>query len=569
MISYAQNMEDVMLWRALKHVEDGFYIDLGAAWPDEHSVTKHFYEHGWHGINVEPNPKLYDLYASRRTRDINLKVAVSDQEGETDINFIEDTGLSTTVDSFALQHQAAGWSTNKRKVKVTTLLAICRQHVKPDQPIHFLKVDIEGLEEAALRGNDWMVYRPWIVVVEATLPMTQTEAYANWEPVLMDANYAFAYADGLNRFYVATEQAGLLPAFKYPPNVFDGFLPSTQQEAEVKAVQAEAKAQDANVNAQHAEGKALQAEAEAQQAGVKAQQAQVKAAQAESKAQAAKVNAQQAEARAKQSEAKAVQSEAEAQIAEQHLIAAQAAASQSRAQMQQSLDLLQAGYEQQARLLNRTDAAETAAAKLATDLQEVTGALAAAQQELYATHQANNHHWQELERTRSALHQAQQATHHHWQLSDQRQHLIDAIYNTKSWRVTAPLRWCLQQKRLLSQHGATARAKALLKKVLRAADNRLQAVPESRLKLVAVSRRLGLHTWLKTLTTNYDASTKVSEQIAETLPVPTHVQVQPQAVVAEPVTPPIVDNLQSLSPRARQIYSALKTAIAQKQKGGA
>ena len=26
-ISYAQNFEDVMLWRALKHVEKGFYID--------------------------------------------------------------------------------------------------------------------------------------------------------------------------------------------------------------------------------------------------------------------------------------------------------------------------------------------------------------------------------------------------------------------------------------------------------------------------------------------------------------------------------------------------------------
>ena len=29
-ISYAQNFEDVMLWRALKHVENGFYIDVGA-----------------------------------------------------------------------------------------------------------------------------------------------------------------------------------------------------------------------------------------------------------------------------------------------------------------------------------------------------------------------------------------------------------------------------------------------------------------------------------------------------------------------------------------------------------
>lgn len=29
-VSYAQNFEDVMLYRALKHVEKGFYIDVGA-----------------------------------------------------------------------------------------------------------------------------------------------------------------------------------------------------------------------------------------------------------------------------------------------------------------------------------------------------------------------------------------------------------------------------------------------------------------------------------------------------------------------------------------------------------
>ena len=29
-ISYAQNFEDVMLWRALQHVGTGYYVDIGA-----------------------------------------------------------------------------------------------------------------------------------------------------------------------------------------------------------------------------------------------------------------------------------------------------------------------------------------------------------------------------------------------------------------------------------------------------------------------------------------------------------------------------------------------------------
>ena len=41
-ISYAQNFEDVMLRRVLKHVENGFYIDVGAQDPSADSVTKLF-----------------------------------------------------------------------------------------------------------------------------------------------------------------------------------------------------------------------------------------------------------------------------------------------------------------------------------------------------------------------------------------------------------------------------------------------------------------------------------------------------------------------------------------------
>ena len=54
LISYAQNFEDIMLWRALARVEGGCYIDVGAQSPHVDSVSKVFYEHGWRGIHVEP-----------------------------------------------------------------------------------------------------------------------------------------------------------------------------------------------------------------------------------------------------------------------------------------------------------------------------------------------------------------------------------------------------------------------------------------------------------------------------------------------------------------------------------
>lgn len=221
MISYAQNFEDVMLWRVLKHIPKGFYVDVGAWSPNNDSVTRHFYENGWNGINIEPNPEFQQQYLQARPKDINLGVALSDEIGIAEIYFVSNPGLSSLDKAIAQGH--TGCTTIPSKVDVTTLQAIFSQYA-PDQEIHFLKVDVEGLEKKVLLGNDWSKYCPWIVVVEATHPMSQVENYEEWEFILLEAHYLFAYADGLNRFYVAPKHKELLEAFKYPPNVFDDFV---------------------------------------------------------------------------------------------------------------------------------------------------------------------------------------------------------------------------------------------------------------------------------------------------------------------------------------------------------
>jgi FkbM family methyltransferase len=222
-ISYAQNFEDVMLRRALMHVDRGFYIDVGAYSPDIDSVTRAFYERGWRGINIEPNPAELVKFSVRRPDDVNLGFVVSERDGEATLNIIEDTGLATIDTGIAERHTQAGWKRTTMSLPARQLSRIWDEYVPADQPVHFLKVDVEGHEEAVLRGADWMRHRPWIVVVEATLPSSQVETHLAWEPILTQASYVFAYADGLNRFYCASEHAELLSSFKFPPNVFDGF----------------------------------------------------------------------------------------------------------------------------------------------------------------------------------------------------------------------------------------------------------------------------------------------------------------------------------------------------------
>ena len=76
MISFAQSGEDVVLARAFRGRNEGLYVDLGANDPVVDSVTKHFYDRGWRGINVEPVPSAFEALVAQRPRDVNLNVAV-------------------------------------------------------------------------------------------------------------------------------------------------------------------------------------------------------------------------------------------------------------------------------------------------------------------------------------------------------------------------------------------------------------------------------------------------------------------------------------------------------------
>ena len=232
MISYAQNYEDVVLMRALGNVGQGFYIDVGALAPEFHSVTKAFYDRGWSGINLEPNPHCQSELMAHRPRDVNLGVAIGDKPGPLVLHVFADTGLSTFDASIAAGHIESGWRETHYEVEVLTLEEVWRRHVPDGRDVHFLKIDVEGFEHQAIVGNDWKRYRPWIVLVEATLPMTQSPSHMSWEPILLAADYLHAYSDGLNRFYVAAEHAKLIPALAVPPNFFDDFKTIDQLRAE-------------------------------------------------------------------------------------------------------------------------------------------------------------------------------------------------------------------------------------------------------------------------------------------------------------------------------------------------
>lgn len=221
MVSYAQNFEDIMLWRALKHIKHGFYIDVGAQDPLIDSVSKLFYEQGWRGVHVEPTQQYADKLRKARPDETIMQVAVSNQSGSIVLYEFADTGLSTANKDIALRHKTTGFVCTEAEVQLITLDEVFNQVVTDE--VHWLKIDVEGLEKAVLASWTADDIRPWILVIESTKPNTQEESYHDWEFLVLQKGYQFAYFDGLNRFYISNEHLELVDFFKIAPNIFDGF----------------------------------------------------------------------------------------------------------------------------------------------------------------------------------------------------------------------------------------------------------------------------------------------------------------------------------------------------------
>ncbi|MFL6090650.1 MAG: FkbM family methyltransferase [Aeromicrobium sp.] len=222
-VSYAQNGEDVVLWRALGHVRDGRYVDVGACEPEHLSITKAFCDRGWRGVDIEPVQHYADLLRAARPNNEIVQAAITDEPvTEIVLHEVEGTGLSTLDDKTARGHT----SFDQRDVVVParTLDDVCSASGLLEGELHFLKVDVEGAETAVLRSVSLDKWRPWVVVVEATRPLSGVLSHDEWEPELTQAGYEFTLFDGLNRFYISPHHPELREPLSYPACVLDGFI---------------------------------------------------------------------------------------------------------------------------------------------------------------------------------------------------------------------------------------------------------------------------------------------------------------------------------------------------------
>lgn len=194
-----------------KYKGGGFYIDIGANDPIELSVTKAFYDMGWSGINIEPLRSKCLLLQDKRPRDINLCIGVGSKNERLPL-ISAGTGSTFSSDIEEKNHLQ---NKNKFMKPIMVLSDIYEQYCNINQDVHFCKIDVEGFEGQVLEGiKNWNVFRPWIFVIESTLPGTGIPCHEMWEHILIENGYLFAYNTAIERYYIDERREYLLEGFQ-------------------------------------------------------------------------------------------------------------------------------------------------------------------------------------------------------------------------------------------------------------------------------------------------------------------------------------------------------------------
>jgi len=224
MICYTRNFEDVILQRVFLDVPQGGYIDVGASVPVLDSNTFALYEKGWRGIAIEPIPDYNDAWQKFRPYDILLNAAVGGVESNLTLHIYDDAPQSSSASVDVQKHLEGAGLRVTRKITIPTLSLndlINKYFAK--KTLHLVSIDVEGMEKDVIQSLDLKSNRPWVIVLEATLPGTSRPNHHSWESYILNSGYWLTYFDGVNRFYLAQEHKHLLGRFALPPNVWDGF----------------------------------------------------------------------------------------------------------------------------------------------------------------------------------------------------------------------------------------------------------------------------------------------------------------------------------------------------------
>ncbi|MGO4415469.1 FkbM family methyltransferase [Cupriavidus sp. KB_39] len=198
--SFAQAGEDMIvdfIFRAIG-IDRPNYLDIGAHHPTRLSNTHFFYTQGCRGVNVEPDPDLFDAFLVKRPEDVNLNVGI----GEGNVSALPFHVMSTrTLNTFSSAEAARYEGTGLHRVEkiievpVVSINTVIETHFGGASP-DFVSVDVEGLDIEIVKSLDLKRFRPAVICVE-TLTFSETREEEKIPEIgdYLAAQGYFAYAD--------------------------------------------------------------------------------------------------------------------------------------------------------------------------------------------------------------------------------------------------------------------------------------------------------------------------------------------------------------------------------------
>ncbi len=164
---FGQEGEDIALERIFVGQDHGVYVDVGAHHPFRFSNTYWAYRRGWSGLNIDATPGFDAAFRRWRRRDVNVAAFISTEEGEREFTVFDEPALNTgtrgRIEMLARDGNRIGQSI---RVPAFRLDALLHRYLPRDTQIDFLSIDVEGSEMEVLRSNDWIRFRPRVVIVE-------------------------------------------------------------------------------------------------------------------------------------------------------------------------------------------------------------------------------------------------------------------------------------------------------------------------------------------------------------------------------------------------------------------
>jgi FkbM family methyltransferase len=173
-VSWSQGGEDLALLHIFPNQNWGSYIDVGAHHPDRFSVTRHLYQRGWTGINVEANPYLLPIFDKKRPLDLNLNFAVG-TEKIYELSIFSETAIST-VSSVWKEKFLSEQNTLSKSVQVSgiTLRTLLDAYFA-EGVLDLLAVDAEGSDLNVIQSLDFRTLEisrfPKWLLLESTPPV--------------------------------------------------------------------------------------------------------------------------------------------------------------------------------------------------------------------------------------------------------------------------------------------------------------------------------------------------------------------------------------------------------------